>query len=490
MKTALKAQFGQQLTLTPQLLQSIRLLQLSTPQLELEVIRALETNPMLEREDEDSIPASADEAETSIAVDKHDDALPSEDHIIQNDMDAIDEFPNMEEWGGSNDWTNAGAEDDPVQHLVAREGGDLRQRVSTQLLLGLTDEVDIAAAVWLVDQVEDNGYLAMPLATLYREANSRFGLSSKRIESLRQQMLRGEPTGYGAGDLRECLTVQLEELDDTTPDRETALRLVRDQLELVAKHDLNGLAAALALDSDSISKAIRLILSLQPHPGEDPPDDARHYVIPDVRVTQHNGTWQVTLNALCTPRLRVNPVYEGMLAEAEDAPGAQRLRQLMQEARWLTRGLAMRYDTLLRTVKAIVERQQAFLQRGEEAMLPLTLHEIATAIGMHESTISRITTGKYMQTPRGTFELKHFFPTRLEGASVANVAVRAMVRRLIEGENPRLPLADDTIALMLARQGVRIARRTVAKYRDQLRIAPAKLRHAGVSTGLSMAATA
>jgi len=197
-------------------------------------------------------------------------------------------------------------------------------------------------------------------------------------------------------------------------------------------------------------------------------------VVPDVVVWHADGQWRVALNPATAPRLTVNSSYERALAQAGE--GAGRMRELLQEARWLTRGLSMRYDTLLRTARVLVERQAAFLERGEEAMAPLTLREVAEAIGMHESTVSRITSGKYMQTPRGTFELKHFFAVRLEGASVSGAAVRAMVRRLIETEPPGRPLSDDAIAALLARQGVNIARRTVAKYREQLNIAPARER--------------
>ncbi len=222
-------------------------------------------------------------------------------------------------------------------------------------------------------------------------------------------------------------------------------------------------------------EAFRLVLSLQPRPGDTLQPQADDAVIPEVVAWRADGQWRVALNPATTPRVSLNPVYERALG-ASDGSAAQPMRELLQEARWFTRGLSMRYDTLLRTARVIVERQAAFLAEGEEAMAPLTLKEVADAIGMHESTVSRITSGKFMQTPRGTFELKHFFAVRLDGASISGQAVKAMVRRLIESEPPARPLADEAIAELLARQGVNIARRTVAKYREQLDIAPARER--------------
>ncbi|HBZ47094.1 MAG TPA: RNA polymerase sigma-54 factor, partial [Stenotrophomonas sp.] len=253
-----------------------------------------------------------------------------------------------------------------------------------------------------------------------------------------------------------------------------ALRVLDHGLDALAAHDYPALARQLDAEVADIHEAVRLILSLQPRPGDSLLPDTSGAVIPDVVAWHADGQWRVALNPATSRRLSINPTYESALADAGDS--AQPLRDMLQEARWLTRGLSMRYDTLLRTTRVIIERQAGFLTRGEEAMAPLTLKEVADAIGMHESTVSRITTGKYLQTPRGTLELKHFFAVRLEGASVSGQAVKAMVRRLIDAEPAGRPLADEAIAGLLSRQGVNIARRTVAKYREQLDIAPARER--------------
>lgn len=495
MKPVLKTQLGQQLHLTPQLLQSIRLLQLTAQQLHLEVTQALELNPLLEiDEDLDASDSENDDAGESPEVmealgesadDRNDRAL--------DDFEVIHEPYQDESFSPTEDWSSPRAavdsDDDPLQRLADPSAGSLREQVLAQLQPGLKGPAELAAAEWLVEQVDDSGYLATTLESLQAEAARLFGLTPTRIEALRQRMLHGEPCGYGAVDLRECLTVQLRELS-ADADRELALQLVADFLPHLASGENEQICAQLGIDAGALQRALRLILSLQPKPGEQQAEAPGHFIQPDVCAFRRNGQWQVALSAGTAPRLRVNAAYEQILSRGRAGEDHAQLRELLQEARWLSRGLAMRYDTLLRTAQVIVERQQAFLDQGEEAMLPMTLREIADAIGMHESTVSRITSGKYLQTPRGVFELKYFFSSRLDGAEVANTAVRAMVRRLIEAENPAMPLADDTIALMLARQGIRIARRTVAKYRDQLHIGAAKVRRlAAKAPGMMLART-
>jgi len=274
--------------------------------------------------------------------------------------------------------------------------------------------------------------------------------------------------------LGECLQAQLDALPGAVAARHLARRILAGSLELLASHDYPALAAAHGSEEADVHEAVRLILSLQPRPGDSLLPERNAVVVPDVSAWHADGQWRVALNSRSSRRVGINRDYEQALADCPDASPA--MREMLAEARWLTRGLSMRHDTLLRTARVIVERQAAFLTRGDEAMAPLTLKEVADSIGMHESTVSRITTGKYLQTPRGTFELKHFFAVRLEGASVSGAAVKAMVRRLIESEPAGRPLADEAIAGLLARQGVNIARRTVAKYREQLDIAPARER--------------
>ncbi|MGN6222490.1 RNA polymerase factor sigma-54 [Pseudoxanthomonas sp.] len=468
MKTGLATQLGQQLHLTPQLLQSIRLLQLDGLQLEMEVRRALDANPLLELEEEPAaVEERADVASASL------------------ETAAFDELPESSMWdvhGGG--WQDG--DEDRLQRLEDGGTTDPQLRALQALALELDPAALEVAAFWL-EHTDDAGYLTTDAPALANLAAERFSVDAADAEAVRQRILQGECTGLAARDLRECLLVQLAALPGRTPARLIARHILTDALDLLAAHDEAALAARLHLDPEQIREGIRLILSLQPRPAETLLPAPAGHIVPDVVAWHADCAWRVALNPATTPRLSVSPMHERALEQldsrTEQSEGARRLRELLQEARWLTRGLSMRYETLLRTARAIVERQAGFLAHGDEAMAPLTLKEIADEIGMHESTISRITTGKYMQTPRGTFELKHFFAVRLEGASVAGPAVRAMVRRLIENEPAHKPLADEAIAGLLARQGIHIARRTVAKYREQLDIASARDRRRGnVST--------
>ncbi|MFC7521793.1 RNA polymerase factor sigma-54 [Xanthomonas populi] len=455
MKTTISAKLGQQLQLTPQLLQSIGLLQLDGMQLELEIRRALETNPLLELEE---------------LADSSDDVAASDEGT--SDIAAFDELPESTMWDVQSSSWNDG-DDDRMQRVAAGESTDPHVRILRELALDL-DEAALGAAAFWLEQTDEAGYLSEALTTLQQLGATRLGMTVQAVEAIRQRLLHGDPAGLAACDLRECLQAQLSALPGRVPARHLAARILAGDLESLASHDYALLARAHDAELDDAREAVRLILSLQPRPGEDLLQESNASVIPDVLAWHADGSWRVALNPATTHRVSINPVHERALAEAGEV--AQPLRDMLQEVRWLTRGLSMRYETLLRATRAIVERQAVFLVRGEEAMAPLTLKEIADEIGMHESTISRITTGKYIQTPRGTFELKHFFAVRLEGASISGQAVKAMVRRLIESEPAGRPLADDAIAGLLARQGVNIARRTVAKYREQLDIAPARER--------------
>ncbi|WP_312315735.1 RNA polymerase factor sigma-54 [Stenotrophomonas sp.] len=455
MKPTLSTQLGQQLHLTPQLLQSIRLLQLDGLQLELEIRRALETNPLLELEEapeQDAAPTTVDGTQVEVA--------------------AFDELPETNVWDVAGASWNDG-DDDRMQRIAADESTDPQLRALQRLSLELDARQLEVAGFWL-EHCDDAGYLTAPLSQLQLLASARSDMDAAGVEAVRQQILHGDPAGLAACDLHECLSAQLRALHGRVPARHLAQRVLDQGLALLAAHDYAALARQLDAEEADIHEAVRLILSLQPRPGESLLPDTTGAVIPDVIAWHADGQWRVALNPATSRRLSINASYEHALADAGDA--AQPLRDMLQEARWLTRGLSMRYDTLLRTTAVIIERQAGFLTRGEEAMAPLTLKEVADAIGMHESTVSRITTGKYLQTPRGTLELKHFFAVRLEGASVSGQAVKAMVRRLIDAEPAGRPLADEAIAGLLSRQGVNIARRTVAKYREQLDIAPARER--------------
>ncbi|NUS39219.1 MAG: RNA polymerase factor sigma-54 [Lysobacter sp.] len=453
MKTGLRPQLGQTLNLTPQLLQTIRLLQLTAPQLEQELRQALERNPLLEQED------AGDEAADHDGTEAH--AL---------ETAAWDELPEPMFLSGGG---YSGGDDDATARIAAGESSDWRQRLLALLALQWRPHTLAMASFWL-DQCDERGYLETDAHALRQRGSAQLGVDADELEVVRQRLLHGEWPGVAATDAGECLRAQLALLPGCDA-RDIARRILADGLERLAAHDEVELARALDATTDEVRDAIALILSLRPHPVEAVVADTTS-IVPDVVARHADGHWRVSLNERALPRVRIAPHCEQALS---DAPGQHAaLRGLMEEARWLVRGVAMRNETLLRTTQVLVERQQGFLERGEEAIAPLTLKEVAEAIGMHESTVSRITTGKYLQTPRGTFELKRLFAVRLEGANVGATAVKAMVKRLIDTEPANAPLADDVIAGMLARQGVRIARRTVAKYRDQLAIPSAMARRA------------
>ena len=457
MKTTVTAKLSQGVNLTPQLLQSIRLLQLTAPQLEMELREALERNPMLETEGDDEA------GETDISAEAGDDAA----------LDAAtwDELPEPAFMSGLS--AGGGSDDDATARIAAGESSDWRVRTLRELAADWND-ADLAIASWWLDHCDDLGFLEVPHPELLTRATHALSLEPLEIESVRLRLLHGDWAGLAAGDARECLLAQLAARGIDDDAHALARRIVASHLDLLARHDHAALAKALAAGADAVQAAIAVVLSLRPSAVEEPAAVEDTHIIPDVVVRHLGGGWRVALNGRSTPRVRIAAHCEQALAGTPGEHSA--LRGLLDEARWLVRGIAMRNDTLLRTAQVLVERQQAFLERGEEAIAPLTLREVADAIGMHESTVSRITSGKYIQTPRGTFELKRLFAVRLEGAAVSGSAVKAMVKRLIDAEPPHAPLADDVIAGMLARQGVRIARRTVAKYRDQLSIGPARAR--------------
>lgn len=446
MKTTLKVQLGQQLTMTPHLLQSIRLLQLDVMSLEQEVRRELDSNPLLECEED------CDGAEDAIEIVSE-----------QVSSHAFEHSAGVPE-----------GDDDIFARLPAGHSTDMRLQLLEQFGMRAPSAADLALAALILDHVSDSGYLEVSADALAQHARAA-GLDPDRLEAVRQLLMRCEPEGIGARSLRECLAVQLAELPEPIAGRALACRIINDHLELLASHDPARIARALKIDTEQAAEAMAVVLRLDPRPGAQL-SKAADAVVPDVRIERARSGWRVTLNQRCTPRIRVNPVYEEMLQNSDATPHAGPMRDLLQQARWFSRGLATRHDTLLKVTAAIVAKQQAFLSDGPQSMVPLTLKQIADEVGVHESTVSRVTTGKYVQTPCGTFELKHFFAVKLDGASVAGVAVQSIVKKLIDGETPTAPLADDVIVVLLARQGIKIARRTVAKYRDLLGIPPARRR--------------
>ena len=458
MSTRLSTTQTQSQGLNAQVLQSIRLLGLTSHELELELHHALAANPLLEREE--------DEHE---AIGAGDNATPGQEAA------AYDELPEFPSYATA----STGFDSDDMEDRMARVAAPMSSDPALRVLEGLAMELkpaDLAiAAAWL-ERTTDAGYLADERETINAEITAALTLRPGRAEAIRQRLLHGTPSGLAAVDLRECLLAQIHDLPAGDDGVVLARAMIDQSLELVAQRDWPALAERHVAPMEALRVAARLIQSLNPKPGEYLLQPAQVHVLPDAVAWVADGRWHVALNPHAAPRVRVASEYDSALADAGDSPSVQHLRALMNEARWLARGIAQRHDTLIKVARAVVSRQQAFLERGEEAMLPLTLKDIAADVGVHESTVSRITTGKYIQTPRGLFELKRFFGVRLEGSAIAGAAVKALVRKMIESELPGSPLADDVLVGLLARRGVQVARRTVAKYREQLNIPTARQR--------------
>ena len=466
MKASLSAQLGQQLHLTPALLQSIRLLQLTGLELELEVAQALESNPLLERI-EDREPEQRQVSEDP-----------------QLDMAAFDELPESQMWDiPAASWSEG--DTDRMANIAAGASSDPGWQLLQGLSLELKGQALAIAAFWL-QHIDEAGYLDDSLPALQALAATELGCDAGQMEWIRQRLLHGDPAGMCAQDAREALRAQLDALPGTVAARPLARQLLQLDREVLLTGCTDVLAQALQREPADVAEARALLRQLDAYPAQSLLEDADPAIVPDVVCWFADASWRVALNRRSTQRVGVPAHYEQALASCGDELSPA-MREQLNQARWLTRGLSIRNDTLLRTTQVIVAHQAGFLSRGEEAMAPLTLKQVAEAIGMHESTISRITTGKYLQTPRGTFELKRFFAVKLEGASVSGAAVKAMVRRLIDNEPAGRPLADEAIAGLLSRQGIQVARRTVAKYREQLDIAPARERRRNQTASLARA---
>ncbi|MFD0668076.1 RNA polymerase factor sigma-54 [Ramlibacter sp. MAHUQ-53] len=526
MKQGLSLRVSQHLALTPQLQQSIRLLQLSTLELSQEVEQMLGDNPFLEVTDDSAAreefglaqsdaPVAADAAEAgdgfsgdfggvsdvraSSEGSDAGDGPPAEAGPSDWEGDGTTEVvPDDGEWGGdaparNHTSSNAGDGDEADATELARGTESLQMHLHRQALaLRLCDE-DAAALRFLIENLNDDGYLEDSLESLAESlAPGDFEQQEDLVHhfTVALRLLHHlEPAGVGARSLAECLTLQLQAMAEARGgERDSpvsaALAILRHPMELLAKRDVKRLVQLTGEGEAAIKAAIGLIARLEPKPGRRFVDVERNIVVPDVIVTRvvraGQPRFRVQLNPDVMPRLRVHDIYAGAL-KAHKGEGHQALQQRLQEARWFIKNIQQRFDTILRVSNAIVERQKNFFIHGELAMRPLVLREIADELGLHESTISRVTTAKYMSTPFGTFELKYFFGSALgteTGGNASSTAVRALIRQLVSAESPKKPLSDSQISDLLKEQGIECARRTVAKYREALRIAPANLRKA------------
>jgi len=478
MKPALQFRLNQQLTLTPQLQLAIRLLQLSQLELEAELRQIAEGNPLLEfaDESEDSV-IDADEAtpEAEYAQASNTTPTPSSGNDVDTDdgHEWADDGGSVEtpiDFSSSPASGGARGDDDFEPQNAAPE--TLQQHLLWQLNLAGFNPRQTAIATVMIDALNADGYLADGIEAVRAALPANINASIDEIEAVRRRLQGFDPLGVASLDLRDCLRSQLEQFAADTPQRALALAIVESELELLARNDIAKLARKLHAAEDEVATAAALIRSLDPRPGAALDATPVEYVAPDVYAVREGNRWQVRLNADAQPRLGLNQHYCSLIARAR-GNDANWMKGQLQEARWLLKSLESRAETLLKVAGAIVRRQSAFLDYGPEAMHPLVLREVAEEVGMHESTISRVTTRKYLHTPRGTFELKYFFSSGVateDGGSASATAIQAMLRKLIDAEDPRKPLSDQALAEELNSKGIQVARRTVAKYREGLRI--------------------
>jgi len=478
LKPALQLRLGQQLTMTPQLQQAIRLLQLPIVELETEIQQALEGNVMLEQVEESAEPESAAEQDAGEAApEPQTEASADEPEVIAGDGSTLeDSWAEGGTGGGRGDGRGSGDDDDWQGSDIADISGEtLREHLLWQLRLEHLTPKDFALGQAIVDAVNEDGYLTESLDTICQAVAPEHVVTIEEAEAVLAVVQQLDPAGIGARSLSECLLLQLAVLAPDTPGLELARRLAAEHLELLAARQYAALRRRLRATEEELDEAIALVRTLQPRPGAAVQRSTAEYVVPDVFVRKVGSQWVVELNPWAAPRIRVNQAYAGAIGRGS---GHSVLRAQLQEARWLVRSLEIRNETMLKVATRIVERQREFLEHGEESMKPMVLRDVAEAVSMHESTISRVTTNKYMHTPRGVFEFRYFFSSQVGGEAHSSTAIRALIRKMIANESPDQPLSDSRIAELLVEGGINVARRTVAKYREAMTIpSSAERRH-------------
>lgn len=495
MKASLQLRLSQHLALTPQLQQSIRLLQLSTLELQQEVAMAVAQNPLLESEDEwiaSPLRVASDgsviaQPPTPSAPEPMSGASPSE-RADGSDGASSDDYSPLggNDGGDSSQWnlddygrSPAASDDDDLPPLQIHESTTtLRDHLMAQLRVTQASQRDRALITFLIESLDDDGYLTSSLDEILDDLPEELEVDLDELSAALALLHSFDPAGVGARSASECLRLQLLRLPPS-PTRKIALEIAANHLELLAARDFTRLRKQLKATDDDLREAHALIRSLEPFPGAAYGKAEADYVVPDIMVRKVAGGWQAELNPEVMPRLRINHLYANILRNNRGDPGSGSLRQQLQEARWLIKNIQQRFETILRVAQAIVERQKNFFVHGEIAMRPLVLREIADTLGLHESTVSRVTTGKYMLTPFGTLEFKYFFGSHVStdtGGAASSTAIRALIKQLIGAEDSKTPLSDSRIAELLAEQGFVVARRTVAKYREALKIPAVNLR--------------
>jgi len=485
MKQSLQLRIGQSLTMTPQLQQAIKLLQLSSLELQTEIQQTLDANPLLDQDDNfgeitifDSDGEDSTELRLSIGTlseNRAEQALPDELAIDASWENIYDNQPST-----ATPSTNPVADNRDMFENQAGEEDALRQHLIWQLDCSHLSEADYDIGLAIIDCTNDNGYLTESIEEIHEGLRQQHEeLELDEVVAVQHLVQRFDPVGVAASSPSECMTIQLGQYDPETPQLAKAIVLASKYLEHLASNDMALLKRRLQASDSELAEIIKLIQTTNPHPGHSISKNHAEYVVPDVYVSKQAGRWRVSINPDHAPRLRVNDQYANLIKRSDDSDDNTYLKDHLQEARWFIKSLQSRNETLLRVAMAIVERQHAFLNYGEEAMQPMVLRDIAESLEMHESTISRVTSQKYMHTPRGILEFKYFFSSHVstaDGGECSATAIRAIIRKLVAAEKREKPLSDSKITDLLGDQGINVARRTVAKYREALNIPPSNER--------------
>ncbi|CAA0083365.1 RNA polymerase sigma-54 factor [Zhongshania aliphaticivorans] len=492
MKQSLQLKVGQSLTMTPQLQQAIRLLQLSTLDLQQEIQSALDSNPLLEISDEDGEievnteptsaepkkPEKASESETE-APQPEADTEWAERSDIPEDLPVDSQWDDVFQTSGTGSGSSSSAEDSDYNNDYRHTSDDsLQDHLRWQLNLSRLSELDQMIAAAIIDAIDEKGRLTVGPEELVDGFDNE-AIEIEEVNAVLHLIQQFDPPGVGGRDLQECLLIQLRQLPRNTPYAEEACLVVSQYMAQLGNRDYSQIMRRCRLKEEQLRDILKLIQSLDPTPGSAVGHDDTEYVVPDVFVSKKEGRWLVELNPDIAPKIQINAQYASMARQSSNSSDNDYIRDNLQEARWFIKSLISRNETLMKVATKIVEYQRGFLEYGEEAMKPLVLHDIAEAVGMHESTISRVTTQKFMHTPRGIFELKFFFSSHVStdtGGECSSTAIRALIKKLVATENPRKPLSDSKITDLLAEQGIQVARRTIAKYRESLVIPPSNER--------------
>ena len=497
LKPSLQLRLGQQLTMTPQLQQAIRLLQLPALELQAHIRELLESNVMLEPMEEaegtgvfEAVDAGAVERERERAATEHAESgeqlehetPPIPERAQESTVEVLDDGWGEQSVGAAETpWNSGGDDDERQQEYADASGQSLQEHLLWQLEVARLEPREFALARAIIDAISDDGYITESLDEIANTLRPEIECTAAEVEETLEVVQALDPPGIGARSVGECIELQLRQLDPSTPGYQTAVEIARHHLELVAERELSLLRRELRATEEEITAALALVRSCHPRPGSTVSTGSAEYVVPDVFVRRTDHGWSVEINSATLPRVRLNNSYASLIGR--NASHAT-MRAQLQEARWLLKSLEIRHETLIKVARSIVERQQAFLEHGDEHMRPMILKDIAEAVSMHESTISRVTSGKYMHTPRGVFELRYFFSSQVEGADgsgTSSTAIRAKIKKLVKEEDADSPLSDGRIAEILSGEGIPVARRTVAKYREAMGIAPSNERKRAAS---------